>query len=71
MEKAHQEIRSTEAPLRKTIFASNAGANGLEPESSRPRGTSSSSSSASNNLLSILVRSLAKPRSERPYSPGR
>lgn len=57
------------APFRKTIFASNAGAKGELP---LPFLTSPSSSCPSaNNFLSILVLSLAKPRSDRPYSPGR
>lgn len=63
----HHEIRSTDAPLRRTILASNAGAKG--EESAGSRGVWSSSSS-SNNLRSMRVRSLGA-HSERWYSPGR
>ena len=76
-----------EAPFLNTIFASNALPSGLlpcipslsllgtpsssPPLPSRPDLDLSSGNSLLSTLVAILVRSLAMPRSERPYSPGR
>lgn len=83
-EKTHQDMRSIEAPFRRTIFASKAEPRGLLPcggisllaylGMAKSLSPTDLDLSSGNNLLSTLVsfvRSLAVPRSDLPYSPGR